>query len=80
MSVIDRKKRWKDARKSYMSENTRCASYLRICCEKLLSERRKVFRQTTILVVALGIRKEGDKKDVYERAKRLKQSGQLDLD
>lgn len=33
-----------------------------------------------VVIVALGIRKEGDKKDVYERAKRLKQSGQLDLD
>lgn len=34
----------------------------------------------TVLVVALGIRKEGDKKDVYEQAKRLKQSGWLDFE
>jgi mRNA interferase RelE/StbE len=34
----------------------------------------------TVLVVALGIRKEGDKKDVYERAKKLMQSGLFDLE
>ncbi len=31
-----------------------------------------------VVIVALGIRKEGDKKDVYERAKRLRQSGFFD--
>ena len=36
--------------------------------------------KVTVLVVALGIRKEGDKKDVYEQAKRLKQSGWLDFE
>src|SRR5215831_16353165 len=35
------------ATKRYASENARFASSIRICCEKLLSERRKVFRQTT---------------------------------
>jgi mRNA interferase RelE/StbE len=32
-----------------------------------------------VLIVALGIRREGDKKDIYERAKRLRQSGFFDL-
>jgi len=36
--------------------------------------------KVTVLIVALGIRKEGDKKDVYEQAKRLKQSGWLDFE
>ncbi len=35
--------------------------------------------RVVVLIVALGIRREGDKKDVYERAKRLKQSGFFDL-
>ena len=34
----------------------------------------------TVLVVALGIRKEGDKKDVYELAKRLARLGLLSSD
>jgi mRNA interferase RelE/StbE len=34
----------------------------------------------TVLVVALGIRKEGDKKDVYELVKRLMRLGLLDLE
>ena len=33
-----------------------------------------------VLVVALGIRKAGDKKDVYELAKKLARLGLLDLD
>jgi len=34
----------------------------------------------TVLVVALGIRKEGDKKEVYELVKRLMRLGLLDLE
>ena len=34
----------------------------------------------TVLVVVLGIRKEGDKKDVYELVKRLMRLGLLDLE
>jgi len=34
----------------------------------------------TILVVVLGIRKEGDKKEVYELVKRLMRLGLLDLE
>ena len=37
-------------------------------------------QQVTVLVVALGIRKEGDKKDVYELAKKLIRLGLLDLE
>ena len=41
----------------------------------------KVDEETvTVLVVALGIRKEGDKKDVYELVKRLMRLGLLDLE
>ena len=36
--------------------------------------------QVTILVVALGIRKDGDKKDVYNLAKKLIRLGLLDLE
>ena len=36
--------------------------------------------QVTVLVVTLGIRKEGDKKDVYEVAKKLLHSDLLDLE
>jgi len=36
--------------------------------------------RVTVIVVALGIRKEGDKKDVYELAKKLLRSGLLDLE
>jgi len=35
--------------------------------------------RVVVIVVALGIRKEGDKKDVYELAKKLAQLGLLDL-
>ena len=35
--------------------------------------------RVVVIVVALGIRKEGDKKDVYELAKKLARLGQLDL-
>ncbi len=35
--------------------------------------------QVIVMVVALGIRKQGDKKDVYELAKRLARLGLLDL-
>jgi len=35
-------------------------------------------QRVMILVVALGIRKEGDKKDIYELAKKLKRLGLLD--
>jgi len=35
--------------------------------------------QVVVIVVTLGIRKEGDKKDVYELAKKLARLGQLDL-
>ncbi len=34
----------------------------------------------SVCVVALGIRKQGDKKDVYELAKKLARLGLLDLD
>lgn len=34
----------------------------------------------SVYVVALGIRKQGDKKDVYELAKKLARLGLLDLD
>ena len=36
--------------------------------------------QVIVAVVALGIRKAGDKKDVYELAKKLARLGLLDLD
>ena len=36
--------------------------------------------QVIVVVVALGIRKAGDKKDVYELAKKLATLGLLDLD
>ena len=36
--------------------------------------------RVTVLVVALGIRKQGDKKDVYELAKKLLRSDLLDLE
>ncbi len=36
--------------------------------------------QVTVLVVALGIRKDGDKKDVYNLAKKLIRLGLLDLE
>jgi mRNA interferase RelE/StbE len=36
--------------------------------------------QVIVVVVALGIRKAGDKKDVYELAKKLARLGLLDLD
>jgi mRNA interferase RelE/StbE len=35
--------------------------------------------RVVVIVVTLGIRKEGDKKDVYELAKKLARLGQLDL-
>lgn len=35
--------------------------------------------RVVVIVVALGIRKEGDKKDVYELTKKLARLGQLDL-
>jgi mRNA interferase RelE/StbE len=35
-------------------------------------------QRVTVVVVALGIRKEGDKKDIYELAKKLKRLGLLD--
>ena len=37
-------------------------------------------QQVIVVVVALGIRKDGDKKDVYELAKKLARLGLLDLD
>ena len=37
-------------------------------------------QQVTVIVVTLGIRKEGDKKDVYELAKKLIRLGLLDLE
>jgi mRNA interferase RelE/StbE len=41
----------------------------------------KVDRErVTVLVVSLGIRKEGDKKDAYELAKKLMRQGLLDLE
>jgi mRNA interferase RelE/StbE len=36
--------------------------------------------QVIVVVVAVGIRKDGDKKDVYELAKKLARLGLLDLD
>lgn len=36
-------------------------------------------KRVVVIVVALGIRKEGDKKDVYELTKKLARLGQLDL-
>ena len=36
--------------------------------------------QVIVVVVAMGIRKAGDKKDVYELAKKLARLGLLDLD
>ncbi len=36
--------------------------------------------QVIVVVVALGIRKQGDKKDVYELVKKLARLGLLDLD
>lgn len=36
--------------------------------------------KVTVLVVTIGIRKEGDKKDAYELAKRLMRLGLLDLE
>lgn len=35
--------------------------------------------RVTVLVVALGIRKDGDKQDAYELARKLKRQGLLDL-
>jgi mRNA interferase RelE/StbE len=35
-------------------------------------------QRVTVIVVALGIRKAGDKKDIYELAKKLKHLGLLD--
>ena len=35
--------------------------------------------RVVVIVVTLGIRKEGDKKDVYELTKKLARLGQLDL-
>jgi len=35
-------------------------------------------QRVTVIVVALGIRKAGDKKDIYELAKKLKRLGLLD--
>ena len=41
----------------------------------------KIDKQTVIIyVLAAGIRKEGDKKDIYKIAKRLLNAGLLDLD
>ena len=37
-------------------------------------------QQVIVVVVALGIRRDGDKKDVYELAKKLARLGLLDLD
>jgi mRNA interferase RelE/StbE len=36
--------------------------------------------KVTVLVVTIGIRKDGDKKDAYELAKRLMRQGLLDLE
>ncbi|HEY6405869.1 MAG TPA: type II toxin-antitoxin system RelE/ParE family toxin, partial [Ktedonobacteraceae bacterium] len=36
--------------------------------------------QVTVLVVTVGIRKDGDKKDVYQLAKKLIRLGLLDLE
>ncbi len=44
------------------------------------SLRRLEYEPDTVLVVALGIRKQGDKKDVYELAKKLLRSDLLDLE
>ena len=41
----------------------------------------KIDKQTVIIyVLAVGIRKEGDKKDIYEIAKKLLNAGLMDLD
>jgi mRNA interferase RelE/StbE len=41
----------------------------------------KIDKQTVIIyVLAAGIRKEGDKKDIYEIARKLLNAGLLDLD
>ena len=41
----------------------------------------KIDKQTVIIyVLAAGIRKEGDKKDIYEIAKKLLNAGLMDLD
>jgi mRNA interferase RelE/StbE len=41
----------------------------------------KIDKKTVIIyVLAAGIRKEGDKKDIYEIAKKLLNAGLLDLD
>ena len=41
----------------------------------------KIEKQTVIVyVLAAGIRKEGDKKDIYQIAKKLLSAGLLDLD
>jgi mRNA interferase RelE/StbE len=37
-------------------------------------------QKVTVIVVTLGIRKEGDKKDVYEQAKKLARRGLLNID
>lgn len=36
--------------------------------------------QIIVIVLVLGIRKEGDKKDIYAMAKKLMQSGLLDIE
>jgi mRNA interferase RelE/StbE len=36
--------------------------------------------KVTVLVVTVGIRKEGDKKDAYELARRLMRQGLIDLE
>ena len=41
----------------------------------------KIDKQTvTVYILASGIRKEGDKKDIYKIAKKLLNAGLLDLD
>lgn len=37
-------------------------------------------QQVSVAIVAVGIRKAGDKKDIYELAKKLARSGLLDLE
>src|SRR5438270_4702036 len=37
-------------------------------------------QKVVVLVVTLGIRKEGDKNDVYERAKKLRRGVSVDID
>ena len=37
-------------------------------------------QKVTVIVVTLGIRKEGDKKDVYEQARKLARRGLLNID